>query len=105
VTQDSNTTWVKEAEDRATMMEGKAQERLLRVEKKSTMARAYAREEIESLVRKVALLEGELAEVHRAHEVAEETACGLSDAAADPERWQEESKRGRQEQLEELTLL
>jgi hypothetical protein len=37
--------------------------------------------------------------------VAEETTCGFFDAAADAERWQVESKRGRQEQLEELTLL
>jgi hypothetical protein len=42
VTYDSNTTWVKEAEDRATMMEGKAQVKLLRVEKESTVAQAYS---------------------------------------------------------------
>jgi hypothetical protein len=42
MTRDSNTTWVMEAEDRATMMEGKAQVKLLRVEKESTVAQAYS---------------------------------------------------------------
>jgi hypothetical protein len=54
---------------------------------------------------KIAFLEGELVEVHRAHEVAEGTARGLSDAVAGAEwRW-EESERGLREQLGELTLL
>jgi hypothetical protein len=43
--------------------------------------------------------------VCRAHEVSEETARGLSNTVANAERWQEESERGRREQLEELTLL
>jgi hypothetical protein len=75
------------------------------VEAESTAALASAREEIYGLVRKIALLEGELAEVCRAHEVSEETARGLSNTVANAERWQEESERGRREQLEELTLL
>jgi hypothetical protein len=57
------------------------------------------------LVPKTALLEGELAEVHRAREVAKETTHCFFDAAADVERWWEELERGCQEQLEELTLL
>jgi hypothetical protein len=43
--------------------------------------------------------------VGRAHEVAEENARGLSDTTVDVELWWEESKRGSQEQLEELTVL
>jgi hypothetical protein len=43
--------------------------------------------------------------VGRAHEVAEENARGLSDTTVDVELWWEESKRGHQEQLEELTVL
>jgi hypothetical protein len=50
------------------------------------------------------LLEGEVAEVRRAHEVVEETTRGLFDATADVEWQWEESKRGHREQLEELTL-
>jgi hypothetical protein len=37
--------------------------------------------------------------------MAEETACGLFDVVADAEQQQEESERGCQEHLEELTLL
>jgi hypothetical protein len=44
-----------------------------------------------SLVQKIALLEGALPEVRRAHEVDEEIAYGLSDIVAVIERWWEES--------------
>jgi hypothetical protein len=86
-------------------MEREAREKVSRVEAKSTTTLASARKEIESLVRKITLLEGEHAEVRWAHEVAEETTCGQSNAAADAKRRWEESERGCQEQLEELTLL
>jgi hypothetical protein len=76
-----------------------------RVEAESAVVLASAREEIESIVWKIALLEGESAEVCQAHEVTEEAAHGLSNVATDAERWWEESKRGHREQLEELTLL
>jgi hypothetical protein len=45
VTWDSATTWVKDAEDRAALMEREAQERVLRVVAESTMALASACEE------------------------------------------------------------
>jgi hypothetical protein len=73
-------------------MEREARERVSRVEEGSTAALASTHE-TESLVRMVALLESELAEVRRAHEVVEETACGLSAAATDAEQQWEESKR------------
>jgi hypothetical protein len=78
---------------------------VLRVEAESTAVLASALEETEGLVWKIALLEGELEEVGRAREVAEETTCGLFDTPADAEWQREESKRGHQEQLGELTLL
>jgi hypothetical protein len=55
--------WVEDAEDRAALMEREAWERMLRVEEESTVVLASTREETESLVRKVTLLEGEHAEV------------------------------------------
>jgi hypothetical protein len=63
-------------------MEGEAWERLSRVEEESTTTVASTREETESPVRMVALLDSELTEVHRAHEVAEQTARGLSNVGA-----------------------
>jgi hypothetical protein len=93
-TWDSAAVWVKDAEDRAALMERGVQERVSRVEEESTMMLASAFEEIETLVRKITLLEGELAEVCRASKVAKETTCGLSAVAADAERWREDSERG-----------
>jgi hypothetical protein len=40
-----------------------------------------------------------------AREVVKENSCGLSDVAADVERWREESEREHWEQFVELTLL
>jgi hypothetical protein len=97
--------WVKDVEDRATLAEREAQERVLRVEAESTVAVAFALEETDGLVRKIALLEGVPTEVRRAHKVAEETSHGLSDTTADAKQWQEDFERGRREQMEELTLL
>jgi hypothetical protein len=85
-------------------MDREALDRMLRVEE-STTTLASAHEETERLVRTVRLHEGELVKVRQACEVVEETARGLSDVMADAERWREESRRGRQEQLEECTLL
>jgi hypothetical protein len=45
-----------------------------------------AQEDIEGLVRKATLLEGELAKVRRAREVAEVKICSLFDVAADGAR-------------------
>jgi chromosome segregation ATPase len=79
------------------LTEREAWERVSRMEDESTATLASAREEIESLVQKVALLECELAEVHRDCESTKETTCGLSDEAADVERRWEESERGHRE--------
>jgi hypothetical protein len=56
-------------------MEREAREKVSRVEVKNTIKLAFACEEIECLVQKITLLEGECAEVRWAHEVAEETTC------------------------------
>jgi hypothetical protein len=69
-------------EDWATLAEREAQERVSRVETENAVVLASACEDAEGLVRKVALLEGELAEARRAWEVAEEKFHDLSDAAA-----------------------
>jgi hypothetical protein len=87
VTQDSTVARVKDVEDQAALAEREDLERVSRKEVESATVLASAHEEIEGLVRKNALLEGELAEVCKACEVTEENARGLSDAAADAERW------------------
>jgi hypothetical protein len=93
-----------DAEDRATLAEIEAQERVSSMEVESTVALASTHEETDSLVRIIALVEGELAEVHRAGEVAEETTRGLFDAPVEAKRCLEEPERGHQEQLKELTI-
>jgi hypothetical protein len=62
-------------------------------------------EDDEGLVRKVALLEGELAEGRQAREVAKENFCSLSDASPDGARRLVVSEMERWEQFEELSLL
>jgi ribonuclease D len=66
---------------------------------------AYAHEDEEGLIQKIALLEGELAEARRAREVAEEKSRVLSNAAVDAERRWEVFEKGRWEHFEELILL
>jgi hypothetical protein len=63
---DSAVVCVKDAEDRATLAEREACERVLRVETESAMMLAFAHEDAEGLVWKIALLRGELAEARRA---------------------------------------
>jgi hypothetical protein len=84
---------VKDAEDQAALVEREAQERVSWVEADSVVMLASTHEEAEGFVRKIVLLKGELAEVHRAREVAEENSRSLSDVAADAERWHEDSER------------
>jgi hypothetical protein len=109
--QEAATAWdsaalrVKDAKDQDTLVEREAWESVLRVEVESTVTLASAHEDVEGLVQKIALLEGELAEERQAQELAEEYSQGLSDAAADIERWWEVSERERQEQFKELILL
>jgi hypothetical protein len=66
---------------------------------------AFVPEDAEGLVRKVALLEGELAEVHQAWEVTEKKFCSLSDMLADGTRRRVVFKMEHWEQFEELSLL
>jgi hypothetical protein len=75
------------------------------VEAENTIVLASVREDVESHVRKIALLEGELAEECRAREVVEEKSCGLSDAVADAKHRWEVFERESLEQFEELTHL
>jgi hypothetical protein len=102
---DSATILVKDTEDRATLAEREAYERVSRVEVESATELASTCEEVEGLVQKVALLEGEVVEPRQSRELAEEISHGLSDAAADAEQRREGSEREHQQQFEELTLL
>jgi hypothetical protein len=102
---DSATLHVKDVEDRATLAEREAWERVSTMEMENTTTLASAREDAEDLVWVIALLEGELVEARWAREVGEEKSHGLSDAAADAERRWEVSKKGRWEHFEELTIL
>jgi hypothetical protein len=62
---DSVVLLVNDVEDQATLAEREAQERVSRVEAESTVVLASAHEETEGLVRKIALLESELAEARQ----------------------------------------
>jgi hypothetical protein len=66
VARDITTLRVKDTEDRASLMEREAQERVSTMEAENVVALASAHEDAKGLVRKIALLEGELAEVPRA---------------------------------------
>jgi hypothetical protein len=61
-TLDVTTLRVKDAEDQVILAEREAWERVSTVEVENVMALAFSREDAEGLVRKIALLEGELAE-------------------------------------------
>jgi hypothetical protein len=63
---DSVATLVKDVEDRTALAEREAQERVSRVAAESTAALASGHEDVEGLAQKIALPEGELAEVRRA---------------------------------------
>jgi hypothetical protein len=62
----SATLCIKYAEDRAALAEREARERESRVEVENVVSLASAHEDAEGLLRKIALLEGELAEERRA---------------------------------------
>jgi hypothetical protein len=102
---ESTATLVRDVNDQAALAEREALETVSSVEEESIVALAYAREEAEGLVQRIALLEGELLGAHQAQELAEENFQGLCDIVVDAEWWCEESKRESQEQFEELTLL
>jgi hypothetical protein len=63
---DSDALLVKDVEDRATLAERETQEKVSRVEAENVVALPLAHEDAEGLARKIALLEVELAEEHRA---------------------------------------
>jgi septin family protein len=75
------------------------------VEAENAATLASAREDAEGLARKIALLEGELAEERWARELAEVSSHGFSDTVTDAECWREVSERERRVQFKELTLL
>jgi hypothetical protein len=75
------------------------------LEAENAVVLASAREDVEGLVRKVALLEGELVEVRRAREAIEEKFHSLSAVSADGMRRLVVSEREREERFEELYLL
>jgi hypothetical protein len=83
---DSATLHVKDAEDQGALAEREAQERMSRVEAGKAAVSVSSREDADDLVWKIALLEGELAEVRQAREVAEENSYSLSDLVAATER-------------------
>jgi hypothetical protein len=62
---------VKDAVDRATLAEREALERMSRAKPENAMMLASAHEDAKGLVRKIALLEGELAAERQAGEVSE----------------------------------
>jgi hypothetical protein len=86
VVRESVTTLVRDVEDRTTLAEMEARERVSRVEMESATMLTFAHEEAKGLARRIALLEGELAESHRAREMAEENSRGLSNAMADSDQ-------------------
>jgi hypothetical protein len=102
---DSTTLCVKDAEDRATIAEREARERVSRMEAENAAALACAHEDAEALVRKITLLEGERVEERQARELAEENSRGLSDVTTNAEHRREVPERERWDQFEELTLL
>jgi hypothetical protein len=84
VVRDRAALHVKDAEDRATLVERETIERVSRVDVENDTALASAREDVEGFVRKITLLEGELATKRRVLEGSE---------------------REHRERFEELTLL
>jgi hypothetical protein len=92
---DSATIRVKDVKYQTTLVEREAWERVSRVEAENIMVWVSAHEDVEGLVQKITLLEGELAEACR----------GLSDAAGSVEHQWEVSKRECEEHFEEVTLL
>jgi hypothetical protein len=79
--QDSAALHIEDEEDRATLVEMEARERVLRVEAENAATLDSTRQDTEGLVQKIALLEGELAEECRARKLAEEDSRSLSDTA------------------------
>jgi hypothetical protein len=67
---DSAAIHVMDVEDRAALTERESQDKVSRVEAKNCTVLASTHEDAEGVVRKIALLKGELEEAHRASEVA-----------------------------------
>jgi ABC-type multidrug transport system ATPase subunit len=88
---------VRDAEDWAALAEREVWERVSRVEAEGATALASAHGEAEDLARRIALLKGELAKARQTRDTIEENYRGLSDAAANTDRWFEEFKRECQE--------
>jgi hypothetical protein len=104
-TWDSTSICIKDVEDRSTLVEREARKRVSRVEMENIVMLASAHEGAEGLVRKIALLEGELAEACWARDVVGEKSCVLFDAVADAKHRWKVYEKGHREHFEELTLL
>jgi hypothetical protein len=102
---DSATLRIIDVKDRAALAEMEAWERVSRVEAENATTFASACKDTEGLVRKIALLEGELVEQRRAQKLAKEKSRDLSDMAIDAERRWEVFEREHRVQFKELTLL
>jgi hypothetical protein len=77
-------------EARVTLAEREAWDRVLKTEMESTASLAFVCGEVDEFARKVALLEGELADMHQAWDMADANFKGLSDRVADVNRrWQD----------------
>jgi hypothetical protein len=74
-------------------------------EVEDAMVLVSAHEDVEGLVQRVILLEGEHVEVHWAQEVVEEKFYSLSNTSVDGAWWLVVSEIEHREQLEELSLL
>jgi aminopeptidase N len=103
--QERTTVLVREAEARAALAEREARVRVSRMEMKSVVALTSARGKAEGFARRIALVQGELANALQARDIAEVNSWSLSGVAADTDRWWKEAKRECRERVQELTLL
>jgi hypothetical protein len=88
------TTLIKEVEAHATLAESVDRERVSKAEAKSSASLASTREDANGFARKVALLEGELADASKARDTIEANFPGLSVAwAVDVNRWWKDVER------------
>jgi hypothetical protein len=102
---DSTVVYIRDVEDWAALAERDAQEMVLRAQAENVATLAFAHEDAEGLVWKVALHKGELVQARQAREVAKVKICSLSDAAATSVWWLVVFEREHWEQFEELSLL
>jgi hypothetical protein len=101
---ESTTAFVKEAEDRAVLAEREAGEKVLNMEVESGIALASTRGKAKGITRRIALLDGMLAEARHAQDTIEMNFRGTSDMEADANYQREEDEGVCQEQDQDPTL-